>query len=110
MDRAFGMTQDPRRAAPRKRYLCEAHIDGIRESTDPIRIADLSASGAFVDTRQLISPGLKIRLTFEVLKHPITVTAEVVYCTPPYGMGVRFLDLNEEDRALIEMLPSEDSK
>ncbi len=98
------MKLDPRRESLRKRHLSEVHIDGVNDGADPIRISDLSTKGAFLDTRCQLPIGSIARLAFTIRRHPISVAARIVYCSPPFGIGVRFLDLSPEDRALIEML------
>jgi Tfp pilus assembly protein PilZ len=70
-------------------------------------MSDLSTKGAFLDTRCRLPVGSTVQLTFTIRKHSISVAAKVVYCSPPFGMGVRFLDLTHEDCARIEMVRPE---
>jgi Tfp pilus assembly protein PilZ len=98
------MREDPRRQSTRKSHLSEVHIDGVRDTTDPIRMSDLSTKGVFLDTRCVIAAGSTVQLSFRIAGHPVSVAARVVYCTPPFGMGVEFLDLSPEDCARIELV------
>jgi hypothetical protein len=99
---------DERRAEKRIPYITEAMLEGTRSLSN--RISDLSASGAFIETINAALVGSVFGLHFNVRGSQIRVTAEVRYSMPQIGMGVRFLDLNHEDRALIERLVLEQSK
>ena len=48
--------------------------------------------------------GPATRPTFHIEKTEITLTVEIAYCVPSIGMGVMFVDVSPEHRALIEIL------
>jgi hypothetical protein len=92
------------RRAPRVAYLAEVQCTGVgRGTSSPLnpRISDLSASGAFIDSLTQMPVGEKLRLVFQVNGREVDTTAEVAHSMPQFGMGVRFLELSEEDRYAI---------
>jgi hypothetical protein len=93
-----------RRDAKRITYICEVECDGSGVSRLATRINDLSMTGAFIDTMTNFSPGTILDLRFHVKDVRIETTAEVRYCMPGMGMGVRFLDLKPEHVAALESL------
>jgi len=93
-----------RRDAKRINYICEVECDGSGVSRLATRINDLSMTGAFIDTMTNFSPGTILELRFHVKDVRIETTAEVRYCMPGMGMGVRFLDLKPEHAAALESL------
>jgi hypothetical protein len=90
-----------RRAAKRIFYLCDVECEG--GAPDPIRprMRDLSVTGAFIEASTLVPLGTRLLLRFSVPAGEIAVTAEVVHHRDP-GMGVRFLEMDESQRAAIE--------
>jgi len=98
------MSHDRRQSRTRATHLCEAQLDGVKNTWDTVRVSDIGPGGASLDTRSTLPVGSTLRLAFRIRKTEVTVMAQVVYCTPPVGIGVRFLDLSPEDRALIEVL------
>lgn len=102
------MNDRDRRATKRITFFAEAELEGIDTSRRlQVRLADLSTGGAFVDTRTVLPSGTAARLKFTVIGKEINVLAEVCYSMPSFGMGMRFLDLRPEDRALIEQFISQ---
>jgi hypothetical protein len=93
-----------RREAKRISYICEVECGGSGVSRLATRINDLSLTGAFIDTVTNFSPGTILELRFHVKNIRIETTAEVRYCMPQMGMGVRFLDLKPEHAAALESL------
>ncbi len=68
------------------------------------RISDLSASGAFLDCQNPVPAGTRLALRFVLGDYVMEVAAEVVHVMPLFGMGVRFLDLSAQSRAVLEQL------
>lgn len=93
-----------KRQFQRVSYACEVTCTGLGMGLSPLnpRISDLSATGAFIDCIAQIPQGAKVKLKFSLAGRDITGTAEVAHSMPSFGMGVRFLDLSEEDRTAIE--------
>ena len=85
-----------RRTAKRVSYPCEVECDGSGISHLATRISDLSITGAFIDCRTSFPVGSTLTLRFTVRSYHIIADAEVRYCMPQIGMGVRFLNLKPE--------------
>lgn len=102
------MSQE-RRTAKRVTYFAEAELEGVDVSRLSVRLADLSATGAFIDVRNVYPVGTTANLRFTLLGQQISVRAEVRYSMPTFGMGVRFLELKAEDRGLIEAFIAQQS-
>jgi hypothetical protein len=94
---------DERRPARRIFYRVEARIEGLDRGHD-CTLADLSTSGAFIDTRTVFPVGRRGRISFVLGEREIAAEMEVAYSMPGVGMGVKFIDLPAEERALIEDL------
>ncbi len=93
-----------KRQAQRVSYACEVSCTGVGMGASALnpRISDVSATGAFIDCMTQIPQGSKVKLKFSLGGREITTLAEVAHSMPSFGMGVRFLDLSEEDRTAIE--------
>jgi hypothetical protein len=91
------------RHAPRVSYASEVECTGVGMGLSPLnpRISDLSTTGAFIDSMTHIPVGSKVKLTFNVGGREIKAIAEVAHAMPQFGMGVRFVELSEEDRLAI---------
>jgi hypothetical protein len=97
---------DDKRESRRVSYACEVVCTGVGMGASPLnpRISDLSATGAFIDCMTQIPKGAKLKVKFTLGGREINTTAEVAHSMPSFGMGVKFLDLGDEDRRLIEEL------
>jgi uncharacterized protein (TIGR02266 family) len=83
----------PRVTLPRE-ILCEGEDDRLQS-----RFADISLGGMFIDTpRQPFPPGalVTVRFLLEPLEPPVSASAEVTYVQEKLGMGVRFVDLQDD--------------
>ncbi|PYP83605.1 MAG: hypothetical protein DMF61_22835 [Blastocatellia bacterium AA13] len=91
-----------KRKEKRIAYLCEVQCEGASVGSLNTRINDLSSSGLFIDSMTCFPVGSVLKLKFRIRENEISTSAEVRYCMPQIGMGVQFIDLTEEARALIE--------
>ena len=100
-DEAFE-TQDERRAHDRKRLIVDVFFDG-QDGTGVASTKDISAGGLYMKTQTEIPRGavLMIRIPFRS-DALVVCRAEVIYSEPGRGVGVRFIDIAEEGRALLE--------
>jgi hypothetical protein len=83
------------------------------EVTVVSQVADLSVGGMFVDLyRAPFETGSPVRVRFSLRpdEPPLDVAAVVGYVQPGIGMGIRFTDLPEEDRARIAAFTEEASR
>ncbi len=98
-----------KRGAKRVAYHCEVECYGASASPLSPRISDLSVTGAFIDSMTELPVGTRVNLKFSLPTGTINAPAEVVHSMPHFGMGVRFLELSEEQRAAIGKLVHEPS-
>jgi hypothetical protein len=101
------MSQD-KRSSPRMLNSIDLECYTIEDSPAPVtaRISDLSTTGAFLDCLNTLPTGTKLGLRFVLNEHLVTVAAVVMHSMPQFGMGVHFLNLSPESRAMIENLLS----
>jgi hypothetical protein len=96
-----------KRGAKRVPFPCEVECTGAGENPLNPRISDLSATGAFIDSMVEVPAGSRMRMKFTLPDGtPVAVEAEVVHSMPHFGMGVRFLDLTDEQRGALERFVS----
>ena len=94
-----------KRSAKRISFMSEVECTGTGESPLQPRISDLSVSGAFIDSLNEVPAGSRLNLRFPLpTGMVVSVNAEVVHSMPHFGMGVRFLDLGDEQRRGIEQV------
>ncbi|HEX6046994.1 MAG TPA: PilZ domain-containing protein [Pyrinomonadaceae bacterium] len=95
-------TQDERRAHDRSRLILDVFFDG-QDVTGVASTKDISPGGLYMNTQASIPEGafLLVRIPF---RQDVTVVcnAEVVYSNPGRGVGLRFHNLTDEVRALLE--------
>ncbi len=95
-----------KRSSPRILNSIDLECYTIEDSPAPVtaRISDLSTTGAFLDCLNTLPVGTRLGLRFVLNEHLVTVASEVMHSMPQFGMGVRFLNLSPESRAMIESL------
>ncbi|HJQ71289.1 MAG TPA: DUF4388 domain-containing protein [Blastocatellia bacterium] len=93
-----------RRESKRITYICEVECetDGAHRITT--RVNDISMTGMFIDSMTSFAVGRVLKLKFRVKDRLIEAMGEVRYSMPQVGMGVRFINLNAEQRAVLESL------
>lgn len=103
---------EDKRAAKRISCPCDLLFEGVGVAESPInpRISDVSATGAFIDSMIVLPVGAVCKLRFPIGATEISVNARVCNSMPQFGMGVRFLDLTDEQRARIEQFVREQSQ
>ncbi len=95
-----------KRSSPRILNSIDLECYTLEDSPAPVtaRISDLSTTGAFLDCLNTLPVGTRLGLRFVLNDHLVTVASEVMHSMPQFGMGVRFLNLTAESRAMIENL------
>ncbi len=64
---------------------------------------DLGARGAFINVVAGLPPGSLIEIDFELpTKERVKATASIRYVLPGLGMGVEFVEIDEEEARAIE--------
>ena len=102
-------TSGERRRAERIAVNREFSVLATTTSEDNVGstwVSDLSSSGVFVHTGELLPIGAEIELRFSILlADPVIVECVgrvARHSQDPQGMGVEFVDLDEETAAQIE--------
>ena len=69
-----------------------------------VRAPDLSPKGMFIHIPRAFPEGAVIKVEFWLSRsgHHVNARAEVRYCLPGVGIGIEFVDIKEEDKAIIE--------
>lgn len=95
-------SQEERRAHDRSRLIVEVFFDG-EDVTGVASTKDISPGGLYMNTRATIPEGamLLVRIPFRP-DVEVVCRAEVIYSEPGRGLGVRFTDLTDEARAMLE--------
>ena len=93
---------DDRRRYDRARLIVDVFFDG-KDVTAIASTKDISVGGFYMNTQSALPEGatLLVRIPLGAGKQ-IIANAEVVYSNPTRGVGLRFVNLSEENRALIE--------
>ena len=100
-DRPDEISTDERRHFDRSRLIVDVHFDGA-DSTGIASTTDISLGGLYMSTQTEIPVGAALALRLPLGSEHIVVKAEVVYSNPGHGVGVRFNELSEQARALME--------
>lgn len=95
-------SQDERRAHDRSRLIVDVFFDG-HDVTGVASTKDISAGGLYMNTQANIPEGafLMVRIPFRD-DVQVVCQAEVIYSNPGRGVGLRFHELPDDARALLE--------
>lgn len=95
-------TQEERRGYDRSRLIVDVFFDG-KDVTGVASTKDISQGGLYMNTQAEIPEGalLLIRIPFRADAQAVC-NAVVVYSNPGKGVGMRFQDLSDDVKALIE--------
>ena len=101
-------TQDPqeistdnRRQYDRSRLIVDVHFDGA-ESTGVASTKDISPGGLYMTTQTRIPVGSMLALRIPIGGDHVIVRGEVVYSNPGEGVGVKFHEVSEDTRRVLE--------
>ncbi len=100
-DRGFE-TQEERRSHDRSRLIVDVFFDG-KDVTGVASTKDISPGGLYMNTQADLPEGalLLVRIPFRADAQAVC-NAVVVYSNPGRGVGLRFQDLSDEARAILE--------
>jgi hypothetical protein len=92
---------EERRANDRTRLILDVVFDG-EDTTGVASTKDISVGGLYMNTQATIPQGavLLVRIPFRA-DATVVCRAEVIYSEPGRGLGLRFIDLSDEGRALL---------
>ena len=93
---------DERRRYDRSRLIVDVFFDG-NDATGVASTKDISVGGFYMNTQANLPEGasLLVRIPLTDGKQ-VVANAEVVYNNPGRGVGLRFQNLSDENRSLIE--------
>jgi len=94
-------SHDDRRHYDRSRLIVDVFFDG-KDATGVASTKDIGVGGLYLNTHADLPEGAVLLLRIPFGGQQIVVNAEVVYCNPGRGIGVRFQGLSATDRALLE--------
>ena len=92
---------EERRRHDRSRLIIDVFFDG-KDSTGVASTKDISLGGLYMNTHAQIPDGQTLMIRIPIGTQEIVCSAEVVYRNPGLGLGVRFIDLSDEARAVLE--------
>lgn len=103
MHHSLTMMEDKRRA-DRAKVSLKATWEGVRAILEG-EIIDLSKTGCFILTNDMVTPGELIRLEIQQPRGGyLSLWAEVIYQMPEIGFGVRFTSAEESEMKRLEWL------
>jgi c-di-GMP-binding flagellar brake protein YcgR len=73
------------------------------------RILDISSTGCFLKTREVIQVGTPVQIGFEAFQSRFQLEADVVWCAQmavvhPQGLGLRFRNVPSQERKRLKKL------
>ena len=93
---------DDRRRYDRARLIVDVYFDG-RDATGVASTKDISVGGFYMNTQASLPEGATLLVRIPLGDgRQIIANAEVVYSNPARGVGLRFQNLSNENRTLIE--------
>jgi hypothetical protein len=93
---------DERRLYDRARLIVDVFFDG-NDATGIASTKDISVGGFYMNTQTNLPEGATLLVRIPLGDgRQIIANAEVVYSNPTRGVGLRFQNLSDENRALIE--------
>lgn len=94
--------QEDRRRHDRRRLIIDVHFNGL-DATGVASTKDISLGGFYMNTKAAIPEGGKLLVRIPIAANKdLVCNAEVVYANPGLGLGVRFMDLSDEARLMLE--------
>jgi hypothetical protein len=95
-------SHDERRAHDRSRLILDIFFDG-QDVTGVASTKDISPGGLFMNTRANIPEGafLMVRIPFSN-EAQIVCKAEVIYSNPGQGVGLKFHEVPDDVREILE--------
>lgn len=93
---------DDRRRYDRARLIVDVFFDG-HDATGVASTKDISVGGFYMNTQAELPEGATLLVRIPLGDgRQIIANAEVVYSNPARGVGLRFQNLSDENRTLIE--------
>ena len=91
---------DERRVHDRSRLIVDVFFNG-QDATGVASTKDISLGGLYMNTKADVPDGGQLMIRIPLGQQEIVCSAEVVYRNPGLGLGVRFIDLSDDARAIL---------
>jgi hypothetical protein len=95
------INQEERRRHDRSRLIVDVFFND-QDATGVASTKDISLGGLYMNTRAEVPEGETLMIRIPLGEEQIVCSAEVVYRNPGLGLGVRFIDLSDEARAVLQ--------
>jgi Tfp pilus assembly protein PilZ len=103
------LASDERRRNNRQRLIIDVFFDGT-DATGVASTQDISTGGLYMNTQTPLPEGAHLMLRLPFAERDCVLAGEVVYANEGRGVGVKFKNVSDADRALIERALAELSK
>lgn len=91
-----------RRAHDRSRLIVDVFFDG-KDATGVASTRDISPGGLYMNTQAVLPEGVFLTLRIPLREErQVVVKGEVIYSNPGRGVGIRFRDVTDGVRSLLE--------
>jgi len=89
-----------RRTSDRKKLIVDVRFDG-GDGTGIANTRDIGVGGLYMTTTAPLGMGTPVMMTLSLGERMMNIGGVVVYSDPGHGVGVRFRDINDEDREIL---------
>lgn len=89
-----------RRTSDRKKLIVDVRFDG-GDGTGIANTRDIGVGGLYMTTTAHLEMGTPVLMTLSLGERTMNIGGTVVYSDPGHGVGVRFRDVKDEDRATL---------
>ena len=89
-----------RRGSDRKKLIVDVRFEG-GDGTGIANTRDIGVGGLYMTTTVVLDTGSPIVMTLSLGARQMNISGVVVYSDPGHGVGVRFRDLNDEDKVFL---------
>ena len=96
-----GSLSEERRQYDRSRLIVEVHFDG-GDATGIASSKDISLGGLYMNTQTEIPVGETLTLRMSLGGQYVVIQAEAIYSNAGHGVGVKFHELPEDVREIME--------
>jgi PilZ domain len=95
------LSSSERRNADRKKLIVDVRFVG-GDATGIANTRDIGIGGLYISTKVELEIGTQISMSMMVDEKELSLSGTIVYSDPGHGVGVRFQDLSEENKAFLK--------
>lgn len=100
IDLTDARSESERRRSDRKKLIVDVRFEG-GDGTGIANTRDIGVGGLYMTTTAPLDTGSPIVMTLSLGERNINISGVVVYADPGYGVGVRFRDVNDDDKVFL---------